>query len=236
MAKYLHPLSPQPPIQPVAVPKAQTQLEFFSTLDHVHEWLLNSSTTLDDADDHPSYQHNSVPIWKLLLLLETLLLHPITATEPKSPDTVVLQHLNTFRQGDIQRLYHQGASTPTVREAGPAHFAADDDPCPSAQSLANADNLCAAYQRVQSSLPTAKITPPVKILCQNLYPCRIHSSEPIPTARTRSHNRSSTTTSNNPEIPIKESLIFETLSKLKPGTAGGPFTDLTDVLKSYALY
>ncbi len=25
-------------------------------------------------------------------------------------------------------------------------------------------------------------------------------------------------------------------SKLKPGTAGGPFSDLTDVLKSYALY
>jgi hypothetical protein len=37
-------------------------------------------------------------------------------------------------------------------------------------------------------------------------------------------------------VPVNENLIFETLFKLKPGTAGGPFTNLTNVLKSYALY
>jgi hypothetical protein len=215
--------------------KPKTQLEFFSTLHHVHEWLLESTTTLDDAEDQPSYQHDAEPIWKLLMLLETLLLHPITTTEPKNADTVVLQRLHSFRRGEIQQLYHQAISTPAATDDRPVHFAADNDPCPAAQSLANADNLRASYQRVQSSLPTAKITPSVKTLCQNLYPCRIHAPDPGPSIHTRSRN-TSTAASNHPEIPIKESLIFETLSKLKPGTAGGPFTDLTDVLKSYALY
>jgi hypothetical protein len=56
-----------------------------------------------------------------------------------------------------------------------------------------------------------------------------------PVVRTRSRQKQ-TSAANQPQIPIKETLIFETLSKLKPGTAGGPFTDLTDVLKAYALY
>jgi hypothetical protein len=76
------------------------------------------------------------------------------------------------------------------------------------------------------------MTPEVKVLCQNLYPSRINAN---PAIRTRSHT-STKPCSNHPEIPINENLIFETLSKLKPGTAGGPFTDLTDILKSYALY
>jgi hypothetical protein len=57
-----------------------------------------------------------------------------------------------------------------------------------------------------------------------------------PNIRTRSHTSTKPCT-NHPKIPISENLIFKTLSKLKPGTAGGPFlTDLTDLLKSYALY
>jgi hypothetical protein len=161
-----------------------------------------------------------------------------TLSQPPNPSLPAQSYYNAstfFCQGNIQQLYHQAASLPIVANTGPVHFTSNDDPCPFAQSLANPDNLRAAYQRIQSSLPTAKITPDVKILCQNLYPSRINSAHSIPSVTTRSHNNS-TTALNHPEIPIKESLIFETLSKLKSGTAGGPFTDLTDILKSYALY
>jgi hypothetical protein len=212
--------------------KHKTHLQFFSTLHHVHEWILETSMALDNACDQPSYQSDSEPIWKLLLLLETLLLHPVTGTEPTSADTTVVQRLHLFRQGQIQRLYHQSSSISALPDNSPVHFATDDEPCPSALSLANADNLRASYQRIQSTLPSAKITPEVKILCQNLYPSRIDSSNNI---RTRSQS-STRPDKNHPEIPISENLIFETLSKLKPGTAGGPFTDLTDLLKAYALY
>jgi hypothetical protein len=65
-----------------------------------------------------------------------------------------------------------------------------------------------------------------------LYPSQIDTN---PSIRTRSHTSTKPRT-NHPKIPISENLIFKTLSKLKPGTAGGPFMDLTDLLKSYTLY
>jgi hypothetical protein len=206
----------------------KTQLEFFTTLHHVHEWILDASSPLDDAADHPAYQTSPEPLWKLLLLLETLLLHPITDGEPKSPDLAVLQRLSTFRRGHISQLYLQASSISVVPNTSPIHFAADDDPCPSAQSLADSDNLRSAYQRIQSALPTAKMTPEVTQRCSNLYPSRV-----LP-CNTPSCSRSSS--ANHPQIPLSENLLYEALSKLKSGTAGGPFSDLTDVLKSYALY
>jgi hypothetical protein len=116
---------------------------------------------------------------------------------------------------------------PIEPNSQPVHFTTDDDPCPSAQTLANLDNYRAAHQRIQSTLPTAKITPEVKLLCEQLFPPRI---------RRPNAPRTSRLPQNHPKLPLDPDIVCQALSKLKRGTAFGPFSDYTDIIKSYALY
>jgi hypothetical protein len=178
----------------------------------------------------PAYQTSVEPPWKLLMLFDAMILHPTTSTDPR-PDPTVLQRLAAFRHGDIQPLHTQAINiTPPLR-SNPPTFTDNDMPCKAAQALANDDNYRSAYQRVQASLPTATMTPAVRQRCEKLYPARITLADPVhPQHFTRG------STHNYPTFPLDDANIHRALSSLKRGTAGGPFSDLTDILKSYALH
>ena len=210
--------------------RPKTQQEYFATLHHLHSWILLASVPIDHPADHPSYQTSAEPLWKLALLLDTLLLHPTAPAEPRHPDTAVLQRLAAFRLGNLQHLHAQASACPPPARATHPTFSDHDVPSPAAQALANEDNLRSAYQRVQSTLPTASMTPTVRLQCERLYPPRIN----LPPTQHHRSTRSAATL--HPAFPLDESKLHQALSTLKRGTAGGPFSDLTDTLKSYALY
>jgi hypothetical protein len=83
-------------------------------------------------------------------------------------------------------------------------------------------------------MPTATMTPPIIDQCQHLFPSRL--SYVNPNQPTNTHFTRGTTTHTHPNFPFKPSTLHQALSSLKRGTAGGPFADLTDTLKSYALF
>jgi hypothetical protein len=124
--------------------RPKTQQEYFATLHHVHSWVLLASVPIDHPADHPSYQTTPEPLWKLALLLDTLILHPTVPTEPPNPDKAVLQRLAALRHGNIRALHTQAFSTPAPTRTTSTAFADDDSPSPAAQALADEDNLCSA--------------------------------------------------------------------------------------------
>jgi hypothetical protein len=165
----------------------------------------------------------------------TLILHPAAPTEPHNPDKAVLQRLAALRHGNIRALHTQAFSTPAPTRTTSTTFSDDDSPSPAAQALANKDNLRSVYQRVQSTLPTASMTsmtPEVRQQCQQLYPARMSLAQ----SQRQAHPCTSGATSNYPTFPLDYNKLHQALSNLKRGTAGGPFSDLTDTLKSYALF
>jgi hypothetical protein len=212
--------------------RPKTQQEYFATLHQVHQWILLASTPIDHPADHPAYQTSSEPLWKIALLLDTLILHPTTPTESQQPDTAVLHRLASFRHGHLRRLHTQAFSIPAPPQTSTPTFTDDDIPSSPAQALANEDNLRSAYQRVQSTLPIASMTPNVRQLCENLYPARIPPSNPPHHAQRSTRS----TAASYPAFPLDEAKLHQALSSLKRGTAGGPVADLTDTLKSYALF
>ena len=76
-------------------------------------------------------------------------------------------------------------------------------------------------------MPLAAMTPEIKHCCQKLYPqpTSYQSQHPY----TRHHSTS-------PQVPLQQDVLEATLRRLKKGTAAGPFADLPDTAKAFALY
>jgi hypothetical protein len=164
--------------------------EYLAILDHCLRFVASSSPSVLDERDHPSYQITSTPFWHLLLLLDPLLLRPPGASEPSSFHDTLTQRLSLYKAGRAEQLYttpstYPSAPAPLAPPGGggggaagapaplaPPIFSSDTDPCPQAQTLANADNYRAVYQQITSSLPLPPMTPSVADLCQILYPPR----------------------------------------------------------------
>jgi hypothetical protein len=130
--------------------------EYLATLDHCLRLVASSLPSLLDERDHPSYETTSTPFWNLLLLLDPLLLRPPRASEPSSFHDTLTQRLSLLKAGRIEHLYHDALDLPLrPTSTAPPFFSSDTDSCPQAQTLANADNYRAAYQRITSSLPVS---------------------------------------------------------------------------------
>jgi hypothetical protein len=200
--------------------------DYFATLFHIHQWTLAASKPHPDTRDLPPWETQPDALWHLLLHLDSWLFGPATPDEPKAPGDLLASRLKTLRLGRIHIL-HARSSLQLVRPSTtPTHFSSDDDPCPQAQRQADCDNYRTAYQRIQSALPIAPMTPHNKAIAQGLYPPR----PPNP------FNTPLTPRTNPATPPITTQLVATALAKLKTGTAFGPFLDLTDTLKEYALH
>jgi hypothetical protein len=99
---------------------------------------------MDHPQDFPEFQTAAEPLWKLAILFDALILHPTTPTDPH-PDATVMLRLAAFRRGDIQSLHEQASAIAPPSNTNPPTFANIDKPCPTAQALANEDNLRSAY-------------------------------------------------------------------------------------------
>jgi hypothetical protein len=77
-------------------------------------------------------------------------------------------------------------------------------------------------------MPAATMTPKVQALCHKLYPPPMTYISPA--WATRAHTMAS------PPIPMDETALSQTLRRLKKGTAAGPFGDLPNTVKAFALY
>jgi hypothetical protein len=82
---WLHHLEVQPPTHQGNIWRSlnsSTRQEYHSTLHHVLQWILAATELHPDASDLPTHETSPIPFWKLLLLLDPLLLHPPQPNEP----------------------------------------------------------------------------------------------------------------------------------------------------------
>ena len=147
--------------------------------------------------------------------------------------------------GHIQQLYEEMMNQPKQRPSKYARkadvdewneltFGAIDQDLattfnPSAQRAADRDNLQAAFQRLDDSLPVALNTDTtVNAITTKLYPPRSPTC-PYPRNTTRKHASTPI-----PLLPKDQDLIAA-VKKIKTGTSSGPFADSTDLLRSFVL-
>jgi hypothetical protein len=152
-----------------------THKEYLSTLHNILRCILLAAEIHPDTSILPILHTSpAIAFWKLLLLLDPLLLGYPQPTEPPNVNTAVGQCLHLFRQGQIKILHNQMLSIPLQPTPdSPIAFASDDDLCLQAENLINLDNYQAGHQRIQSALPVTTMSDHIKSLCQKLYPPRI---------------------------------------------------------------
>lgn len=223
---WLHTLNPEPPPYRTNLWRKldpSTRGIYHHNLGHVYNWIISTTQPMHDPTT-PSHLLSPTPIWKLLILFDMLILHPRPNTGTHmSPGNTVKYRLSLFRQGRIPELYQQAhapRSTPTTTRPQPNLDHA-------AQLATDEDNYHTAYARITKAMPVAAITPEVRELCLQLYP---------PPTTYQSRHRATRQHGNQPTIQVEEDTLAKTLQKLKKGTAAGPFGDLPDTAKAFALY
>ena len=198
-----------------------TKKDYFQTLGHVYTWIIKSSKPLKGSPADP-HLTSSQPFWKLLIIFDSIILAPKATHHRLSANQLARQRLHELRHGNIQPLYQASQQlTPAITKALPS------DLYHAAQLAADEDNYHTAYGRVTSAMPLAAMTPEIKHCCQKLYPqpTSYQSQHPY----TRHHSTS-------PQVPLQQDVLEATLRRLKKGTAAGPFADLPDTAKAFALY
>ena len=257
---FLHRLDPTPPPFRRTIwhkVKPPLRAEYYTVYNNVANWVIEATPPLAPAilkDDQPA-QHDtdSTPFWKLLTILEPLLLAP-------TKNTVHLTHSNAFRarlamlkQGRLQELYDVVWNPPPVpklkgrqkehkkkqqqRQQRHPNPPTDNSLQPwqlrAAQETANLGNYRAALKILTTNTPTATLTPPRIQRCKaELFPNR---RQPPPTTRSQGQEP-------NMPPPAAQFLQLEdgpfelALRQMKPGTASGPFANCTDTIVSMALH
>jgi hypothetical protein len=82
---WLHHLDVKPPTHHGNIWRSlssSTRQDYHATLQHVLQWILAASDSHPDACLLPSHHILSTAFWKLLLLMDPLLLHPPQPSEP----------------------------------------------------------------------------------------------------------------------------------------------------------
>jgi hypothetical protein len=222
--RWLHQLQPEPPPYRTNLWRhldTSTKRTYHHTLGNLYNWILAATEPHEDPEAHPAHQLDATPFWKMLITFDMMILHPRPRTVPANK--AVRQRLSQFHQGNLQPLYehalaykpptHNTTHTPDLNHA--------------AQLAANEDNYHTAYARLTTALPVACITPEVRDICQTLYP---------PPADYQSNHRSTRHHTAYPHIQVQQEPLLQTLHHQKKGTAAGPFGDLPDTVKAFALY
>jgi hypothetical protein len=181
-----------------------TRAAAITTYGSIIKLVISSTPSLSDnflATNHdtPSYERSASPFWKLLLLFEALIFQPKSSSKALSHN--VIRQLKLLANGHIEELHTEmmacPRSKPTTRtcqanidEWNELCFLPIDDstfsqPNASAQNSANRDNLRAAFQKTDHSLPITLNTDSVLLAIQEkLYPPRIQNN-PYPKSAMR---------------------------------------------------
>ena len=234
--------------------KPPLRAEFYSTYNNVISWLLAATPPLTQAvirDERPQ-QHDTdaSPFWKLLILLEPLLLAPIKNTVHRTYTNAFRARLSLLKAGRIEDLYqtiwnptplpkltNHNNKTKTRQQRRQQQQTSPPDQLPqwktsSAQQLADLGNYRAAVKRLTTNTPPATLTPPRIQKCQKeLFPER---QQPPPA--TRSHGQTTMPPPAAQYLKLQDNMFETALRQMKPGTAAGPFSTSTDILVSMALH
>ena len=174
--------------------KQPIRAKFYNVYNNVVSWIIDASPIMSPAiirdNRPPQHECDSGPFWKLLLMLEPMLLAPIKGTVHLTYSNAFKARLSMFKQGRIEEL-HQTTWNPTPLP--PTHHRhrstkskqqqqrrqqqhQTDNKLPtwrlrSAQQAADLGNYRAAFQRLTTNTPTATLTPPRIQRCKNeLFP------------------------------------------------------------------
>jgi hypothetical protein len=224
-------------------------------MDKIVQLILSTSVTYGNPDDEqppPTYNTSPIPFWNIFFIFNHLLLHK---NHPKTQSIATLLPIRIAKlnQGRIRELYDEAFAFPTPpTDQQTLHLVTDDEEpsfdnatqfCPEAQAAANSDNFHTAYQRILSTLPVAKLHPPViERIKQTLFPPRLLNYTPPnstpatepPAPDTRAKRRKLSKANQFRRITSDDTIT--TLRKTKRGTAPGPFCDPIDSLRDYAMF
>ncbi|MGL5814342.1 MAG: hypothetical protein ACRCYW_13585 [Aeromonas sp.] len=156
-----------------------------------------------------------------MIIFDMLILHPRPPSCRDSVNAIVRHRLHLFKQGHLSVLYDAAllAPPPTTTTTPPAYDVA-------AQLAADEDNYHTAYARITQAMSVAKMTEEAQAICQKLYP---------PPTSYQSHHRP--TRHHTPAtLHVCKETLHRALIRLRKGTAAGPFGDLPDTLRAFALY
>ena len=223
--------------------KPQAKRLFLQTLNMVVDWTNQASLPLASnhtTSPHPKHNTDSVPFWKLLLILEALLLAPIKHTHHRTHHNALKHRVAQLKQGDLILLYHnvwhpsptpKPTPTRTNKHKQRQHNTTPTAPTPTtmatfAQQAADLRNLRAAHNRLTATMPIATLTPErIAIVSSTLYPPRID-----PPHHLRNHSYTP-----NHHTSISDNTLEKALHRLSQGTAPGPFSASIDSLRALGL-
>ena len=195
---------------------------YFKPLDHLVQTLL--------AQHHQEQLHphtaqaaatSTLPLWRLLMMFDMIILHPTQGPDRPSPNTAVRQRLQQYKQGHIQQLYQEAQQVPPAS----AHSVTSD--AIAAQLAADQDNYSTAYQRLTNTQQVALLTPEAQQRCQELYP--------QPTSYQSQQPQTRHPTPPQP-VTVDPDLMRRALQKIQNGTAAGPHGDFPATLKAFGLH
>ena len=254
---FLHQLEMTPPpfcrsIWHKLKPPART--EFYTMYNNAISWVLDATPDLTPSvlldERPPSYQTDASPFWKLLMLLEPLLLAPIQGTVHLSHSNALKARLSLLKAGRLPELHNQcwnptplpatdrNRNQGTKKKQQRQRHRHDGKLPPwrlaAAQQAADLGNYRAAFQRLTTNTPTATLTPPRIARCQHeLFPPR---RQPPPSTRTGGQRPTNQPPEANQMLRLKDDLFEAALRQMKAGTASGPFANCIDVIVSMALH
>ena len=243
--------TPSNTIHPLALPFSPSQIRIYSRLQHGRRMDARSNTAtpsiLSPNNDNGPNDEDSTPFWKLLLILEPLLLAPFSKTEFSSPHQALRARITNFKRGNIIELINNTWTSPTTPApptptSTPPHptdnkaTSTDNKTILRASLAAELDNFHTAYTCLTATLPVATLTDPViQRVQQKLFPDRIPPPPPIPTPSDQPR-RSQRHPLTAPPLLLDHNQTAAVLHKLKRGTAPGPFASTIDSIAAYGLH
>ena len=235
-----------PPFRRSSFTKLKPQAKRLSlqTMNMVVDWTNQASLPFATTTRTTHHKHNtdSVPFWKLLFLLEALLLAPIQQTPHRTHHNALKHRVAQLKQGDLILLYntiwhpppphlHRHKRTNKHKHQQQPHNTTPTTPTPTsmaffAQQAADLGNIRAAHNRLTATMPIATLTPErINIVATTLYPPRID-----PPHNLRNHQYTP-----NHHTTIPDSVFEQGLHRLSQGTAPGPFSASIDSLRALGL-
>jgi hypothetical protein len=178
--------------------QALTKVELFATCHNLNKWTLLASAPLNPNHQHVNPTNNaSDPLWKLLFIIEALILFPPPKQQKLANCSRIAQaRMRQFRRGDIIASHEEAFDLDkcTAPSVTPPSFNNATTLSHSAQAAADADNYGVASQRMQSCMPTVTITNEMSEEIKNLCPERINFPSPTSEPTCPEHTQHTTRT------------------------------------------
>ena len=111
-------------------------------------WTNSATLPLEmETNTLPHYLTTATPFYKLLLILETLLLAPIPKHQRNVKASIIAKRIHMFKAGHLATLYENAfTQTDSMPPAPDIPIFDDMSFCPAAQAAADQNNYHTAFQ------------------------------------------------------------------------------------------